>query len=184
MKAKAHGFLDEGFLRSYAKETLIPLKESAERMSYLTSSLRERLEGRKMSELVKDLRLRRVLLGGVNLANGEASERSLMRLFSSTVGLNYNLKQYITSIYAGQEPDEISVSFRETELKELAGLVSEAVGFVLSSLRVPEDQGSSPYGVDAEDVLDEPERLAELTADFLNRCLSFTAGHNTSTFFI
>ena len=184
MKARAHYFPDEGLLREYAEATLIPLKESAEKILYLTSSLKEKLDRRNVSELMKDLRLRRVLLGGVNLANGKTSERSLMELFSSTVGLEYDLKRYITGIYAGEEPDTISVSFKETELTELASLVSEVAGYALGSFRIPLEQNSHSYNVDAEKVLDGPEKLSELTADFLNRCLSFTAGYNPHTFFV
>jgi hypothetical protein len=114
-EAVGFNYLDENVWVRYAEEVLLPVHAKASAILDTWRDARERLNGRKLSELLGDEGIARVLLGGVK-EDGSRPDNSVAGFYAGVLGINSSAgndyyRQYIEAVRRNLSPGiQVSVA--------------------------------------------------------------------------
>jgi len=178
-------YLDEGVWVRYADEILLPVHTKASAILDAWRNARERLDGRKLSELLGDEGIARVLLGGVK-EDGSRPENSVAGFYAGILGINSSAgndyyRQYIEAVRRNLSPG-IQVSVAD------AG----SVPFLSFVKFIQENAGAAYYRMTGHNPEPGPEHvdfarveeLAEAIRSFAEATVRLTAAYDERTFFL
>ncbi|MFP3138279.1 MAG: hypothetical protein RXS42_08725 [Nitrososphaeria archaeon] len=184
-EAVGFNYLDENVWVQYADEVLLPVYAKASAILDAWRDARERLNGRKLSELLGDEGIARVLLGGVK-EDGSRPDNSVAGFYAGVLGINSGAgndyyRQYIEAARRGLSPG-IQVSVAD------AG----SVPFLSFVKFIQENAGAAYYRVTGRRPEPRPERvdfarleeLAEAIRSFAEAAVRLTAAYDERTFFL
>jgi hypothetical protein len=184
-EAVGFNYLDENVWVQYADEVLLPVYAKASAILDAWRDARERLNGRKLSELLGDEGIARVLLGGVK-EDGSRPDNSVAGFYAGVLGINSSAgndyyRQYIEAARRGLSPG-IQVSVAD------AG----SVRFLSFVKFIQENAGAAYYRVTGRNPEPRPERvdfarveeLAEAIRSFAEAEVRLTAAYDERTFFL
>jgi len=182
-EAVGFDYLDEGVWVRYADEVLLPVYAKASAILDAWRDARERLNGKKLSELLGDEGIPRVLLGGVK-EDGSRPDNSVAGFYAGVLGINsyesnYYYRQYIEAVRRGLSPG-IQVSVADAEFVRFLSFVKF----------IQENAGAAYYRMTGRNP--EPERvdfarveeLAEAIRSFAEAAVRLTAAYDERTFFL
>jgi len=184
-EAVGFNYLDEGVWARYADDVLLPVHTKANIILDAWRDARERLNGRKLSELLGDEGIARVLLGGVK-EDGSRPDNSVAGFYAGVLGINSGAgndyyRQYIEAARRGLSPG-IQVSVAD------AG----SVPFLSFVKFIQENAGAAYYRMTGRRPEPRPERvdfarveeLAEAIRSFAEVAVRLTAAYDERTFFL
>jgi len=184
-EAVGFNYLDENVWVRYADEVLLPVHAKASAILDAWRDARERLNGRKLSELLGDEGIARVLLGGVK-EDGSRPDNSVAGFYAGVLGINsgagnYYYRQYIEAARRGLSPG-IQVSVAD------AG----SVPFLSFVKFIQENASAAYYRMTGRRPEPRPERvdfarleeLAEAIRSFAEAAVRLTAAYDERTFFL
>jgi len=178
-------YLDEGVWARYVDDVLLPVYAKANIILDAWRDARERLDGRKLSELLGDEGIARVLLGGVK-EDGSRPDNSVAGFYAGILGINSSAgndyyRQYIEAARRNLSPG-IQASVAD------AG----SVPFLSFVKFVQENAGAAYYRMTGHRPEPRPERvdfarleeLAEAIRSFAEAAVRLTAAYDERTFFL
>jgi len=184
-EAVGFNYLDENVWVRYADEVLLPVHAKASAILDAWRDARERLNGRKLSELLGDEGIARVLLGGVK-EDGSRPDNSVAGFYAGVLGINSGAgndyyRQYIEAARRGLSPG-IQVSVAD------AG----SVRFLSFVKFIQENASAAYYRMTGRRPEPRPERvdftrleeLAEAIRSFAEAAVRLTAAYDERTFFL
>jgi len=184
-EAVGFNYLDENVWVRYAEEVLLPVHAKASAILDAWRDARERLNGRKLSELLGDEGIARVLLGGVK-EDGSRPDNSMAGFYAGVLGINSSAgndyyRQYIEAARRGLSPG-IQVSVAD------AG----SVRFLSFVKFIQENAGAAYYRMTGHHPEPRPERvdfakveeLAEAIRSFAEATVRLIAAYDERTFFL
>jgi hypothetical protein len=184
-EAVGFNYLDENVWARYADEVLLPVYAKASAILDAWRDARERLNGRKLSELLGDEGIARVLLGGVK-EDGSRPDNSVAGFYAGVLGINSSAgndyyRQYIEAARRGLSPG-IQVSVAD------AG----SVPFLSFVKFIQENASAAYYRMTGRRPEPRPERvdfarleeLAEAIRSFAEAAVRLTAAYDERTFFL
>jgi hypothetical protein len=184
-EAVGFNYLDENVWVRYAEEVLLPVHAKASAILDTWRDARERLNGRKLSELLGDEGIARVLLGGVK-EDGSRPDNSVAGFYAGVLGINSSAgndyyRQYIEAVRRNLSPG-IQVSVAD------AG----SVPFLSFVKFIQENASAAYYRMTGRRPEPRPERvdftrleeLAEAIRSFAEAAVRLTAAYDERTFFL
>lgn len=171
---------------SYLRNDVLPLYESSLSILNLWMMLK-RFDGKLLSDLIKDFpKIEFIFVAGTSPPDKYEAD-GLAYIYKELLGTSIKLREYYFLKSHGKEP-RTTCKVEKTYIVEYIGRVSPLLERVLNRayelglLATSEIQNAQENSWKrAEEVLDEPEKMPELFADFLNKALNFTATYNEHT---
>ncbi len=178
-------YWDKETWKSFVREQIIPLRISAGKLIEFWNQLHDKIHDVPFTEIEKDDALKTILLGGVT-SEGEYSARSLALFYKNFFGacilqpkiVVVNLKQGIFPKVAGIVEESTFVKFVKYIHEQTDKILECAYqnSLVESAKETP--------AVNFDEVIKEPEKVADLIKEFYDGVLKITVNHNQLMLFI
>lgn len=169
----------EGWKR-FVKENILPLYISTSKILKLREHLLKTLEGKKLSEVQREMWP--LLLGGVN-EEGKYKENSFAYFIKQTLGIYVETERWAM---LEKDPEMNASEYIEVKTANtypflnILTQLNQITLYLLQRASLPLPQVSED---EIKEILKNPERILELVSALYEQCLNVSANHNYYTFF-
>jgi hypothetical protein len=174
-------YLDYDDWINYIKKYILPLRKEINVILGIRNKLENTLEKNFKELFNTEKNYQEILLGGIK-EDGDYEENSLAKIYREALGIYIEPTEWIIPKRRGLDPfnNEFYLKTEETPLL----IISNELNKLLTKITSKFDFELENYNHEIENIVNEPEKLVDIFADFYKNLINFSAAYNQQTFFV